>query len=510
MPNVEPVSVEVIAPPPPVASRNVRLLCVIALVGFAVFLAVIGARAINKSSPDFEYFYRAGAHLLARGELDHGFDRLPSGEIELRGTIEWYLPCVSRFITLLAWLPYGVAGSIWLTLNVIALFTVLALLGRHLTGLPRQDWPVTLLVPVLMLGLFWYWEFRLNQIDNFMLLLVVASFVHWQHRQRKLAGFWLGLAVLLKVTPMLLVVWFALKREFKTVGVALLTIVLAGPVADVIVFRPAYTLDAYQTWFHTAVIRGSQRGLILDQREMDWRNQGLGAVASRWLAPTNYALHFDNDPRIRTYKKPATMNVAELPRATIATIVLALVGLSAAGLLWLARRPARDLNLWQLRAEWALFLVAMLWLMPVLRRYHLILLLPPMVVLASAIHYAGMRRAWTKAALSCVCGVVLCQLLVLSRIIPEAGVLRWFDGILGPERVAALGRALDAGILEASGVLLLPVILLAVPLIVLLLRLAGNPNTLPKHVYAPPHPARQAQSADGKSTRGADTVVART
>jgi hypothetical protein len=479
------------------------------LVAFAAHLAVFGAIALSRRAPDFEYFYTAADHLLTHGELDRGVERLPNGQIELRGTIEWYLPFVSRFMTLLAWLPFGAAGAVWLTLNVIAFFVTLALIGKHLMGLPPQDWPVTLLLPTLLLGLFWHWEFRLNQIDTLTLLLVAASFVHWQQRRQKLAGFWLGLAVLLKVTPMLLVVWFALKRQFRTVGVALVTILLAGPVGDLIVFRPAYALEGYRHWWHTAVTASSHRGLILNQGEMDWRNQGLGAVASRWLHPTNYALHFDNDPRIKTDKPPATMNVVALSRATVAGIVLTVVGLSMAGLLWLVRRPASVLSLWQLRTEWALCLLAMLWLMPILRRYHLILLLPAVAVLASGIHYAGVRRRWSRLAQVVVGGVLACQLAVLTRELPETGILRWFDGVLGADKVAALSGALDAGIVEAAGVLLLPVVLLAVPLIALLFRLARDPGAVPAHAYAPPHPARPLRPAGGCATGEANAVAAR-
>ena len=220
-------------------------------------------------------------------------------------------------------------------------------------------------------------------------------------------------------------------------------------------------------------------------------------------------MHFDNEPRIKTDKEPATMNVHELPRATIATIVITLAGLSVAALLWLVRRPARELTLWQLRAEWALMLLAMLWLMPVLRRYHLILMLPAMAVLASGIHYAGLKHRWSMLALVCIGGVGFCQLLVLTRELPEAGVLRWFDGVIGCENVAALSRALDDGIVEASGVLLLSVVLLAIPIVVLLIRLGRDANAMSAHAYAPPHPVQSLPSAGDETAMKADTVATR-
>ena len=467
----------------PVAPRGVRRACLCALLLFAAYLAVLGGMAIGRRAPDFEYFYRAGAYLLEYGQLDQGMERTPSGALQPRGTIDWYLPFVSRLMTLIAWLPWPAAGGLWLAVNLTAFFAVLVLLGRHVMGLPPQDWPVTLLLPVLLLGLFWHWEFRLNQIDVLTLLLVVASFVHWQQGRGALGGFWLGLAALVKLTPLLLVVWYALKRQFRTAAIALLTVAVAGPVADVVVFGPAYAGDAYRRWLRAALADGSHRGLVLRQKEMDWRNQGLGAVASRWLHPTNYALHFDNDPRIRTHKRPAMMNVVDLPLTTIAGLVSGAVGAALAGLLWLTRRPARALSTWQLRAEWALVVLAMLWLMPVLRRYHLIMLLPALAVLASGVHYAGRRRAWSKLALGGIGGVVACQLAVATRALPETGLVRRLAPLLGPQTAARISQALDAGIVEASGLLLLTVVLLAIPLIALLHKLGRDPDALPRHAW---------------------------
>ncbi|MFQ5806081.1 MAG: glycosyltransferase family 87 protein [Phycisphaerae bacterium] len=495
---------------PPIAPRGVRLACLTALLGLVVYFAILGGQRIARREADFQYFYHAGTALLEHGELDRGYDYLPKRRTERRGTIEWYLPFVSRFMTLFAWLPFEAAGTVWLTLNLVAFLTILVLLGRHLMGLPPQDWPVTLLVPVLLMVLFWHWEFRLNQIDILTMLLLVASFVQWQQRRRNLAGFWLGLAVLIKIMPMLMVVWFTLKRQYRTVAVALLTIVLAGPVSDLIVFRPAYTLDAYRQWVHIGVGRSSHRGLVLNQLEMDWRNQGLGAVASRWLHPTNYVLHFDNDPRIKTDKPPGTMNVLDLSREAVATVVMAVVALSAVGLLWLARRPASELNLWQLRTEWALFFLALLWLMPVLRRYHLVLTLPALAMLGSGIHYAAGRRVrWVKLSLACISATLVAQIAILTRELPESGVLSYLEGFLSTQSLQALSNALDSGIVEASGVLLLAVWLLAIPLVTLLLRLGREPDAMPKHAYAPPHPDRSFRSLGGDRGREAEPVAAR-
>jgi hypothetical protein len=442
---------------PPPAPPALRIAAIALVIGVALGLAWVGRIFIRLHAPDFEYFYKSGAWLLNQGTLDPGYD-IVAGRHIARGALDWYWPCVARFMTLLAWLPFKTAGYVWIGVNVAALVLTLRLIGRRLLGLPRADWPVTMAVPLLVVLVFWYWEFRLNQIDNLTLLLMVGSYAAWESGRHTLGGASLGLAVVLKLTPGLLVIWFALKRQWRLVGVAAVTVVLVGPVADAITLGPERAADAYLGWADRALHGGSQRGLVLAQREMDWRNQGLGAVASRWLHPTNYNTHFDNDPRIQADAEkqgfePRTFNVADLPRETVAAIVMLIVGVSLLGLLWLARRPAAALSTWQLRLEWALFVLAMLWLMPVMRRYHLIWMLPAVALLSSAVQYYGLRRGWSILTLVCMGLVLLIGLATIAS----------------PPLIE----------IEAGGSLLAAVAILALPVVVMLLKLRRRPAQLP-------------------------------
>ncbi|RMF83622.1 MAG: DUF2029 domain-containing protein, partial [Planctomycetota bacterium] len=454
------------------------------IVGYHCLCAL---RSIQDGGPDFEYFYKSGAWLLDHGardtrydinapawQLDYGghdhrYEHISSGAVVRRGGIEWYLPFVSRVVSglveigrstaFLGGTPYRRAGVLWLAINVLALFAILRLAGTHLMGLPPRDWPVTLLLPFLALQLFWAWEFRLNQIDCLTMLLVVVSFVQWQQGRRNLPGFWMGLAVLLKLTPALLVVWFALKRQFRTVAVALATVVCAGPLADLAAFGPSYAADWYRGWAEIALVRGSHRGLILYERELEWRNQSISAIAMRLLHDTNAKTHFDNDPRIKRDDPDLYLNALTLPNSAVATIVLSIVAVSALALMWIARRPATQCSIWRLRIEWALFIVAMLWFMPVLRRYHFVMLLPALAVLAGCIHHCGWNSRVGRLGIATYFVLIAAQL--------SAGLRLWFRP--SPS--------------EAAGVFLFVLPVLALPLIVLLVRLARDPAALPDDPY---------------------------
>lgn len=397
---------------------------------------------------DFEYFYKAGESLYQQGVMDDGRDLLPDGSVVTRGMLDWYLPIVGRLMTPFTLLPLRVAGGIWAVLNLALLFFTLRMLGRSVSGFPPQDWAVTQAVPFLLLIVYWTWEFTMNQIDTLTLFLLVLGFVVWQRGRLKLAGFWIGLAALIKLTPALVIFWFALKRQYRTVGVALLTILLAGPVADVVIFGPQYARDIYSGWVHRAVSEGSHRGLIMSQREMDWRNQGWGAVASRWLHETNWNTFFNNEPRLRNYWPPKYINIASVPTQAVTAIVMSVLGLSFLLLVWIARKPARLLNPWQIKVEWALFMLAMLWFMPVMRRYHMIWALPMLTVLGPMLHALGLRHWWSRLMLGVIVLVAGAQLSLLvqdsgtvDHIVEAFGVHLLVVGLLGACAISLLAAA---------------------------------------------------------------------
>lgn len=375
--------------PAPSRLRTASAILLCALVGG---LGYSGLRMAQAQAPDFEFFYKGGRWLLDHGTLDRGVDVHTDGRVEPRGTIEWYLPAVSRLMTLLAWMPQTVAGVVWLGLNLAALLALARLTAIHFMGAAPREWPPAALAALCALILPWYWEVRLNQINLLTLLLLLASFVHWRQGRSLLSGFWLGWAILLKLTPALLLAWFLLKRQARTCAAAGVTVLLCGPVSDLAVFGPGHTADLYRAWWRAAVIDGSPRGNILAQREMDWRNQSTAAVFSRWLHTTNWSTRFDNDPRLPPDPTPRYSNVADWAPRQVAWLVLTLSITLVAALALVARRPAAALPPARLTAEWALFLLATLWLMPVMRRYHIVWAMPAAAILLAH----AWRTDWTR------------------------------------------------------------------------------------------------------------------
>jgi hypothetical protein len=123
--------------------------------------------------------------------------------------------------------------------------------------------------------------------------------------------------------------------------------------------------------------------------------------------------------------------------------------------LWFCRRPAAGLAPWRLRAEWALVLVVMLCAMPVLRRYHLVLLTPVIAILLAATHHVGRTRPWSKIALAAVVAMFIAQWAVFPRVFGwpyfvEAIGIMWLAtaGLAIP--LVLLGRLVGAGSLQSQ------------------------------------------------------------
>jgi hypothetical protein len=439
MPDSTPIEPMTELKPHPLAPAWVRRAATLAVLVLTMIFGLQGFAAIWVQGPDFEYFYQAGRSLLDHGDFDQGRIRLPEVGIATRGTLDWYLPVVARFMTIwvalgdrlaqpmdavfqvtmrpvFEWLaevrkvdlpadalvvtPQRASGVLWLSMNLVVFVTCVRLLAIRVMSLPARDWAVVQIVPLIVMLGAWNWEFWLNQIDALTLLLIVASFVSWQQSRHHLSGLWLGLAVLLKLTPGLVLIWFGLKRQWRVVATAFGLMVLAAPVGDVIAFGPRKAIEANIGWLKRAVFEGSHRALIESQREMDWRNQATGAVLSRLLHPTSYTWKLDNDPRLAAQmnEEPDYVNLVDWPLSTVVMLQAGLTLVMLIGLVWLARQPASRLGSWALRVEWSLFVLAMLWFMPVMRRYHVIMAFPAVCVIATAVHYAGKGKRWSRFA----------------------------------------------------------------------------------------------------------------
>ncbi len=222
----------------------------------------------------------------------------------------------------LVFAPLTWLGPVGFTATLAAL-TGLAWAGcvvldvRAATGRWRGNPHWYYLLVVLLGGFHVYDLFLLGQVNLILLGLVLLAMESLRRGRSWLAGFSLALAIVIKVFPLPILVYWVVRREERAILATILFVVLFAFLPG-LVRGPGRNADEWKQWFQLMV--GDQSGTTMSARSSTGftrRNQSLVAVAHRWTRDVDGG--------------GVRVNVANLEPAQAQ-----LVGLVAVGLLGLA------------------------------------------------------------------------------------------------------------------------------------------------------------------------------
>ncbi len=230
--------------------------------------------------------------------------------------------------------------------------------------------------------------------NNLLILFLVTScLLTWRNRLDLLAGLILGLAISYKVTPALFLLYFMYKRSWRTVGATFLGLALFLIVVPSLVIGPEFNYECLTTWWHRMITPFVEKGVV-SQQEI---NQSMVGVLSRLLTDTRtgsgrYDVHLD-------------LNLVAWPPAVVNVLVKALTAGMLALLAWLCRTDTDRRDDPRLLGEFALVVLAMLFLSERSWKHHYVTLVLPYTYLCYRVGVAPVgRRA----------RVILASVLVLS------------------------------------------------------------------------------------------------
>lgn len=246
-----------------------------------------------------------------------------------------------------------------------------------------------------------------GNVNIFVLFAVMAGLRALQRDRDVAAGLWVALATAFKVTPALLVVYFAWKRWWRACaafGVGLVAFTWLpgfaigfGRLADLLLAYHGAMLEPY-----------AEDGAVLHTEES---NQSLGAVLHRYLTDA---------PSIELDTGHAAFNLVSLELATAEWVVRAASLALLAGVALASRAPGSPRRL-RIASEYALVLIAMLAISPRTWKHHYVVMaLPYVCALAWAV-----RPGWQDWRRRLLGAVVVSQLLVLSTS-RDVAKLAWF------------------------------------------------------------------------------------
>jgi hypothetical protein len=350
-------------PAPPWVSRAAQAsrIAVLLLLPGLLIRAALGNVDVN----DFSIYYHAG-----RAVLD-GADVYTSEGPTGRGYV--YPVGFAVLVSPLATLPYEFAAVLWAMLSFAAVFASLWFC-LDLLGLSRgaAAWTIGAL-SLVCAGRTLDSELGNGQANHWVLLGVSACAWLAARGRAQLAGGVLSLAIVAKVTPLLVAVWLVARRPLPALSGLLAGLAAFGVLLPALALGPQAALAANQTWLRQVAgpygvpkLRSAESYAIRPGRA---HGISLRAFVHRHLTRTQAASH---------HREPVFVNaVAWSPRSAENVYRgLGLLALAAAAFALGSRSP-RDGSRWLL--EVALVAATMLLVAPLARKAHAVVLLPAFV-----------------------------------------------------------------------------------------------------------------------------------
>lgn len=356
-------------------------------------------RASRSHGSQYDDFYRFSKDLL--------YDRINVYEAYSfeRTTIAKYPPFFGVLFAPLVPLPFLLGATIWFLAGVVMLFLssqAIARIGWTLfkgkgTDPPMEWW----VAPLLMTTVVIMSNLATSQINIFIFSLVVLGLDHFIRRKDHLAGFLIGVAAAIKITPALFVVYFAYKGSWKTVLWAIIGGFICWCVVLPIILGADYYLEVMSSWIgmlQSYAVEGTSVDGLAGYKHT---NQSLEAVFYRYFTHTPANGGFDN----------LYVNLVSIPHET-ADIMVKIFKLALLGMLaFLCRTPIAHRSDFRLMFEFSLVIIATLYISPISWINHYVVMILPFATAFYYLYTLDKTDAFrSKMLLALIVGVFLTYL----------------------------------------------------------------------------------------------------
>ncbi|MCS6866372.1 MAG: glycosyltransferase family 87 protein [Gemmataceae bacterium] len=222
---------------------DLRAWSLLAAVGLGVWIVVdltgrafFGAVPWPQSVVDYRIIYEASRHVYQTHAFPvHSPYPYPPPAIALHAASAIF--------------PFSVAAALWLILTGCAAVAVYAIVAAML-DLHRRPGGLWVL-PLAHLGVAYYfqWDFRSINCNVLVLAAIVLGVVALRAERGGIAGFWLALAVALKLIPVLLLPYLAWTHRWRALRAALVFSAFFWVVLPLIAFGPEGFVPVYAGWY---------------------------------------------------------------------------------------------------------------------------------------------------------------------------------------------------------------------------------------------------------------------
>lgn len=224
-----------------------------------------------------------------------------------------------------------------------------------------------------------------NNVNIFILFLVVACLEAFRRRLDTCAGLILALAIACKVTPLLFVAYFAWKRCWRVLAATLAGLVLWLVLVPGLMFGFDRNRELVTDWYALMVERPLLKGEITTEHP----NQALTGFVYRLFTHSPSYIAYDKTPEGDIPVPAAYHNLTDIGRPVawvVVKVLTAVFALAVVLLCWWPVRGAEDSRQgWRFAAECGLICLGMLLFSERTWKHHAVVLLLPLAALTYAI-----------------------------------------------------------------------------------------------------------------------------
>ncbi|MHB8627598.1 MAG: glycosyltransferase family 87 protein [Aggregatilineales bacterium] len=185
---------------------RIRLIVLVVIFSLLTVFSVHWTQSVLKLGQDFQIYFNAMQNAL------HGRSAyFPYSE----DNSFFYHPSVLSILSVLATLPLGTAYAIWSLLSLAAYSFSIYLIFIHLAGEGMRWRRIAPYIVVLVFFAPFIETLYLGQIDAFVTLLLILCLWFDEHHESIPAGICLGVAILLKTSPVIVLLYFLAMRHFR-------------------------------------------------------------------------------------------------------------------------------------------------------------------------------------------------------------------------------------------------------------------------------------------------------
>ena len=341
------------------------------ILAFSIVVALLGLLFI-RNLIDFPVYYAAGRSLLS------GRSDLYAPDFALGRVMDYrYPPFFVIALAPLCLVPYSLAAYIWYLLSALEITGCVLIVSRTFPALraSKKMW----LVVALAVGQYFVMALHYGNAQLLATFLLFASFYFLAQRKDMPASVLMALAITIKLTPVLLLPYFALTRRWKLLA-AVCVFLIAVNLTPSAYFGFRVKSELLSSWYRHVV---ASQEFHEDNGPI---NLSLKGQIRRYLSTVDYSLRVDGDVQY-----PA-INLVSLSRQQVVRAWAVIVaGLFAAALFLVWRGSGNSqsgirhdhLEREFLSLELSLMLCLMLLVGPLTSKIYFIALLWPVAYLAN-------------------------------------------------------------------------------------------------------------------------------